>query len=48
MHDYRYLLGRLKDLSFTIHLYNGNWDFVIPAKDTVSNIKKLDLIESYL
>jgi hypothetical protein len=48
MRDYRYLLGRLKDLSFTIHLYNGNWDMVIPVNDNVRNIQNLDLVESYL
>lgn len=48
IHDYRYLLGRMKDLSFTISLYSGNWDLVIPTRDTVENIKNLDLVESYL
>jgi hypothetical protein len=48
MHSYRYLLGRLAEKNYQIHLYNGNWDVVVPFIDTVTNIKKLDLIESYL
>ena len=48
MHDYRYLLGRVQEKSYSIHLYNGNWDLVIPSGDTIANIKKLDLVESYI
>jgi hypothetical protein len=48
MSSYRHLLGRLKDKNYQIHLYNGNWDAVVPFVDTVKNINKLNLVESYL
>lgn len=48
MHSYRYLLGRLKDQNYQIHLYNGNWDVAVPYMDTIKNLEALNLIESYL
>ena len=44
MHDYRKLLGEVVKKGYTIHLYNGNWDIVVPSGDTKANIKKLDLV----
>lgn len=48
MHSYRYLLSRLKDENYQIHLYNGNWDVAVPFLDTKKNLEALNLIESYL
>lgn len=48
MASYRYLLSRIHEKSYIIHLYNGNWDAVIPYHDTIDNIKKLNLVESYI
>lgn len=48
MHSYRYLLGRLKDENYQIHLYNGNWDVAVPFLDTKKNLEALNLVESYL
>ena len=48
IHSYRYLLGRVIEKNYQIHLYNGNWDFIVPYSDTISNIKDLNLKESYL
>jgi hypothetical protein len=48
MEAINYLLGRLHEKNYQIHLYNGNWDVVVPYHDTVDNIKKLNLQESYL
>ena len=48
MHDYRQLLDQAMSKGYSIHLYNGNWDMVIPLADTIANIKKLDLVESYI
>ena len=48
MDSYRYLLSRIHDKNYIIHLYNGNWDAVIPYHDTIDNIKKLNLVESYV
>ena len=44
MHDYRQLLGEVIAKGYSIHLYNGNWDLVIPSGDTIQNIKNLDLV----
>jgi len=46
MDSYRYLLTRTNDLQMI--LYNGEWDSVVPYIDTIKNIKKLYLQESYL
>jgi hypothetical protein len=48
MESYRYLLGRIHEKNYIIHLYNGNWDVVIPYHDTIENIKRLNLVESYI
>jgi hypothetical protein len=48
MHSYRYLLGRVQEKGYSIHLYNGNWDFVVPWSDTKQNIEALNLVESYI
>jgi hypothetical protein len=48
MDSYRYLLSRIHEKNYVIHLYNGNWDVVIPYHDTIENIKKLNLVESYV
>jgi hypothetical protein len=46
MDSYRYLLGRWETANYQIHLYNGNWDVVVPYHDTVENIRRLNLRES--
>jgi len=43
---YRYLLTRTHLLQFV--LYNGEWDSVVPYVDTLKNLEKLNLKESYL
>ena len=43
---YRYLLGRTNDIQMV--LYNGESDSVVPFVDTLKNIRKLGLVESYL
>ena len=48
MESYRYLLSRIHEKNYIIHLYNGNWDVVIPYHDTIENIKRLNLVESYI
>ena len=48
MHSYRYLLSRVREANYQIHLYNGNWDVAVPYMDTIKNIKALNLVESYL
>jgi hypothetical protein len=48
MESYLYLLGRIPDKNYQIHLYNGNWDYVVPFTDTINNIKRLNLEESYV
>ena len=40
MASYRYLLGRNL---YTIALYSGDWDDVVPYVDTIKNMKKLNL-----
>ena len=35
MESYRYLLARSVEKSYIMHLYNGNWDVVVPYHDTV-------------
>lgn len=35
MDSYRYLLSRIHERNYVIHLYNGNWDVVIPYYDTI-------------
>ena len=40
MASYRYLLGRNL---YTIALYNGDWDDVVPYVDTLKNMKRLNL-----
>lgn len=47
MESYRYLLGRFSK-KYSLNLYNGNWDVVVPYVDTVKNIKALNLRESYI
>lgn len=44
MDSYRYLLSRIHEKSYVIHLYNGNWDVVVPYHDTVENINRLNLV----
>lgn len=44
MAEYRYLLGRVNN--YQILLYNGDWDDVVPFKDTLKNIAKLNLVSS--
>lgn len=46
MESYRYLLTRTHVLQFV--LYNGEWDSVVPYVDTLKNLYKLNLKESYL
>ena len=48
MHSYRYLLSRVVEANYQIHLYNGNWDVVVPYMDTIKHIQALNLGESYL
>lgn len=33
---------------FIVVLYNGDWDSVVPYIDTIKNLEKLDMQESYL
>lgn len=33
---------------FIVVLYNGDWDSVVPYIDTIKNLEKLDMKESYL
>jgi hypothetical protein len=48
MDSYRYLLALAPTTrKINIVLYNGNWDAVVPYLDTLKNIKKLNLVESY-
>jgi serine carboxypeptidase-like clade 2 len=48
MGSYRYLLSLIPtSRKISIVLYNGNWDAVVPYVDTIKNIKRLDLVESY-
>jgi hypothetical protein len=47
MDSYRYLLGRFSK-KYSMNLYNGNWDVVVPYIDTIANIKALNLVESYI
>jgi len=46
LESYRYLLTRTHVLQFV--LYNGEWDAVVPYVDTLKNLAKLNLQESYL
>lgn len=41
MASYKYLIGRQR--YYTIALYNGDWDDVVPYTDTLKNMKKLNL-----
>jgi hypothetical protein len=41
MSSYKYLLSRIDQYSIT--LYNGDWDDVVPYLDTLKNMKKLNL-----
>lgn len=41
MTSYRKLLGRSN--IYSIVLYNGDWDAVVPYVDTLKNLKKLNL-----
>ena len=41
MSSYRYLLSKISNYSIT--LYNGDWDDVVPYGDTLKNMKKLNL-----
>lgn len=45
MQSYIELLGRRYNANYQIHLYNGNWDAVVPYKDTISAIGELGLRE---
>lgn len=44
--SYRYLLTRTHVLQMV--LYNGESDSVVPYVDTIKNLAKLNLVESYL
>ena len=44
MYQYLHLLTRTEHLS--IYLYNGDWDSVVPFRDTIKNIYGLKLSES--
>jgi len=46
LESYRYLLTRTHVLQYV--LYNGEWDAVVPYVDTLKNLAKLNLQESYL
>lgn len=48
MASYRYLLGRMMNKKYSLNLYSGNWDVVVPYIDTIKNIKALNLVESYI
>lgn len=41
MASYRYLLSKINKYSIT--LYNGDWDDVVPYIDTLKNMRKLNL-----
>ena len=41
MYQYIHLLTRTEHLS--IYLYNGDWDSVVPFRDTIKNIQGLKL-----
>lgn len=43
-----YLMGRNFDNKYQFHLYNGNWDAVVPYHDTIEHIRGLGLSESYV
>jgi hypothetical protein len=45
MEQYRYLLARIE--KYTISLYNGDWDDVVPYHDTIKNMKALDQQEIF-
>jgi hypothetical protein len=48
MASYRYLLGLIPTTrKIVIHLYNGNWDAVVPYIDTLKGIRLLNLVETY-
>jgi hypothetical protein len=41
MASYKHLLSRIS--IYSIALYNGDWDDVVPYVDTLKNLKKLNL-----
>jgi hypothetical protein len=48
MASYRYLLSLIgTSKKYTIILYSGTWDAVVPYVDTLKGIRALNLVESY-
>ena len=45
MEEYKYLLVRQS--KYSISLYNGDWDDVVPWHDTLNNLEALDLVPVY-
>ena len=45
-HQLKYLFTRKEDIHMV--LYNGDWDGVVPYVDTIKNLEKLGVQESYL
>lgn len=44
MEEYRQIIG--KQNKYSVILYNGDWDDVVPFTDTIKNLEKLNLKES--